>query len=71
MSDLVDVAVVCRRKSCKFSHDIYSDHNYGLLRECTLHELNEDQLFLLLLQNDPALLPEVTHLAHLTHTWTA
>ncbi|XP_044042128.1 protein mono-ADP-ribosyltransferase PARP12b [Siniperca chuatsi] len=47
------------RKSCKFSHDIRSDHNYRLLRECTLHELNEDQLFLLLLQNDPALLPEV------------
>ncbi|XP_018545069.1 protein mono-ADP-ribosyltransferase PARP12 [Lates calcarifer] len=50
------------RKPCKFSHDIRSDHNYRLLRECTLHELNEDDLFLLLLQNDPTLLPEVcTH----------
>lgn len=47
------------RKPCKFSHDIRSDHNYRLLRECTLHELQEDDLFLLLLQNDPALLPEV------------
>ncbi|XP_062299582.1 protein mono-ADP-ribosyltransferase PARP12b [Scomber scombrus] len=47
------------RKPCKFSHDIRSDHNYRLLRECTLHQLHEDQLFLLLLQNDPALLPEV------------
>ncbi|XP_073336953.1 protein mono-ADP-ribosyltransferase PARP12b isoform X2 [Pagrus major] len=47
------------RKSCKFSHDIRSDHNYRLLRECTLHELNEDVLFLLLLQNDPTLLPQV------------
>ncbi|XP_034381965.1 protein mono-ADP-ribosyltransferase PARP12b isoform X2 [Cyclopterus lumpus] len=47
------------RKSCKFSHDIRSAHNFEILRECTLHELNEDQLFLLLLQNDPALLPEV------------
>ncbi|XP_026182644.2 protein mono-ADP-ribosyltransferase PARP12b [Mastacembelus armatus] len=47
------------RKPCKFSHNIRSDHNYGLLRECTLHELNEDDLSLLLLQNDPALLPEV------------
>ncbi|CAK6984617.1 protein mono-ADP-ribosyltransferase PARP12b isoform X1, partial [Scomber scombrus] len=47
------------RKPCKFSHDIRSDHNYRLLRECTLHQLQEDQLFLLLLQNDPALLPEV------------
>lgn len=47
------------RKPCKFSHDIHSDHNSPLLKECTLHELNEDELFLLLLQNDPDLLPEV------------
>ncbi|KAF7645759.1 hypothetical protein LDENG_00198990 [Lucifuga dentata] len=47
------------RKPCKFSHDIWSSHNLPLLRECTLHELNEDELFLLLLQNDPSLLPEV------------
>ncbi|XP_056133324.1 protein mono-ADP-ribosyltransferase PARP12b isoform X2 [Lampris incognitus] len=47
------------RKPCRFSHDIRSEHNYPLLRECTLHELNEEDLFLLLLQNDPALLPEV------------
>lgn len=52
---------LCHRKSCKFSHDIHSDHNYQLLRELTLHELSEDDLFLLLLQNDPTLLPEVTH----------
>ena len=56
--------VIHYRKPCKFSHDIRSDHNYGLLRDCTLHELKEDELFLLLLQNDPALLPEVTD----THT---
>ncbi|XP_023253235.1 poly [ADP-ribose] polymerase 12-like isoform X1 [Seriola lalandi dorsalis] len=47
------------RKPCKFSHDVQSDHNYHLLRDCTLQELREDELFLLLLQNDPALLPEV------------
>ncbi|XP_038157408.1 protein mono-ADP-ribosyltransferase PARP12b [Cyprinodon tularosa] len=47
------------RKPCKFSHDVYSKHNYGLLRECTLQELKEDELFLLLLQNDPQLLPKV------------
>lgn len=47
------------RKSCRFSHNIHSDHNSPLLRECTLHELNEEELFLLLLQNDHALLPEV------------
>lgn len=49
-----------RRKPCKFSHNLQSEHNYGLLRECTLHELKEDELFALLLQNDPSLLPEVT-----------
>ncbi|XP_066580303.1 protein mono-ADP-ribosyltransferase PARP12b isoform X2 [Amia ocellicauda] len=47
------------RKECKYSHDLRSDHNYPILRECTLHELNEEDLFLLLLQNDPSLLPEV------------
>uniref|UniRef100_A0A4W5L867 Poly (ADP-ribose) polymerase family, member 12b n=1 Tax=Hucho hucho TaxID=62062 RepID=A0A4W5L867_9TELE len=50
------------RKQCKFSHDVRSEHNYTLLRECTLHELHEDDLFLLLLQNDPTLLPEVSAL---------
>ncbi|XP_041636358.1 protein mono-ADP-ribosyltransferase PARP12b [Cheilinus undulatus] len=47
------------RKSCKYSHDLGSDHNQQLLRECTLQELHEDHLRLLLLQNDPELLPEV------------
>nr|XP_020469127.1 poly [ADP-ribose] polymerase 12-like isoform X2 [Monopterus albus] len=47
------------RKLCKFSHDIQSHHNWRVLRDCTLHELDEDDLFLLLLQNDPTLLPEV------------
>ncbi|MBN3318976.1 PAR12 polymerase, partial [Atractosteus spatula] len=47
------------RKECKYSHNLRSDHNYPILRECTLHELNEEDLFLLLLQNDPSLLPEV------------
>ncbi|XP_034019723.1 protein mono-ADP-ribosyltransferase PARP12b [Thalassophryne amazonica] len=47
------------RKPCKFSHDIHSDHNYPLLRECTLDNLNESELFLLLLQNDTTLLPQL------------
>ncbi|KAM4523499.1 protein mono-ADP-ribosyltransferase PARP12b [Fundulus diaphanus] len=47
------------RKLCKLSHDVWSDHNFRLLREYTLHELKENKLFLLLLQNDPQLLPEV------------
>ncbi|XP_074553926.1 protein mono-ADP-ribosyltransferase PARP12b [Halichoeres trimaculatus] len=47
------------RRLCKFSHDFRSSHNYPLLRECTLHELNDDQLILMLLQNDNTLLPGV------------
>ncbi|CAJ1054451.1 protein mono-ADP-ribosyltransferase PARP12b [Xyrichtys novacula] len=47
------------RKPCKFCHDFRSEHNYRLLRECTLHELDDEQLILLLLQNDNTLLPEV------------
>ncbi|KAI4880297.1 hypothetical protein NFI96_031723 [Prochilodus magdalenae] len=47
------------RKECRFSHNIQSEHNSPLLRECTLHELHEEDLFLLLIQNDPSLLPEV------------
>ncbi|MEQ2209689.1 hypothetical protein XENOCAPTIV_002610 [Xenoophorus captivus] len=47
------------RKLCKLSHDVHSAHNFALLRECTLHELKDNELFLLLLQNDPQLLPEV------------
>ncbi|KAM9824595.1 protein mono-ADP-ribosyltransferase PARP12b [Neosynchiropus ocellatus] len=47
------------RKPCRFSHDIRSDHNYRQLRESTLHESQENDLFLLLLQNDPTLLPEI------------
>ncbi|XP_005938424.2 protein mono-ADP-ribosyltransferase PARP12b [Haplochromis burtoni] len=47
------------RKPCRSSHDLRSDHNSRLLKECSLQQLNEDELFLLLLLNDPALLPEV------------
>ena len=67
---LRSVCVCCFlcRKQCKFSHDVRSEHNYTLLRECTLHELHEDDLFLLLLQNDPTLLPEVKHIRTETNT---
>ncbi|XP_061570887.1 protein mono-ADP-ribosyltransferase PARP12b [Cololabis saira] len=47
------------RKPCKFSHDIQSPHNAALLGECTLQELTAEELSVLLLQNDPSLLPEV------------
>ncbi|XP_066540860.1 protein mono-ADP-ribosyltransferase PARP12-like [Hoplias malabaricus] len=44
---------------CKNSHDLKSPHNSSLLRKNNLHGLRDTQLFQLLLQNDPSLLPEV------------
>ncbi|XP_059904586.1 protein mono-ADP-ribosyltransferase PARP12b [Gadus macrocephalus] len=46
-------------KQCKHSHDLRCPHNQSLLRDCTLQDLPEEDLFLLLMQNDPSLLPEV------------
>ncbi|XP_069484829.1 protein mono-ADP-ribosyltransferase PARP12-like [Ambystoma mexicanum] len=46
------------RNPCRFIHDINFDLNHRALDIHGLHGLNEDQLRLLLLQNDPALLPE-------------
>ncbi|XP_051513151.1 protein mono-ADP-ribosyltransferase PARP12-like isoform X2 [Myxocyprinus asiaticus] len=44
---------------CKNSHDLASAHNSDLLRKRDLQGLTGGQLFRLLLQNDPFLLPEV------------
>ncbi|XP_073706532.1 protein mono-ADP-ribosyltransferase PARP12 [Garra rufa] len=44
---------------CKNSHDLESAHNYDLLMKHDLHGLVSGELFQLLLQNDPSLLPEV------------
>ncbi|XP_061577373.1 protein mono-ADP-ribosyltransferase PARP12 [Cololabis saira] len=44
---------------CKNQHNLATPHNAGLLRRNGLNDLTEKQLFLLLLQNDPSLLPEV------------
>ena len=52
-------SVVPSRKPCKHSHDLRCPHNQSLLRDCTLQDLPEEDLFLLLMQNDPSLLPEV------------
>ncbi|XP_062860331.1 protein mono-ADP-ribosyltransferase PARP12-like [Trichomycterus rosablanca] len=43
---------------CKTSHDLKSAHNALLLRKMGLQDLKEKELFQLLLQNDPTLLPE-------------
>ncbi|XP_030281693.1 protein mono-ADP-ribosyltransferase PARP12 isoform X1 [Sparus aurata] len=44
---------------CKNPHSLASPHNAELLKRSGLHDLTEKQLFQLLLQNDPFLLPEV------------
>ncbi|XP_052387349.1 protein mono-ADP-ribosyltransferase PARP12-like isoform X1 [Carassius gibelio] len=44
---------------CKNSHDLTSAHNSDLLKKHDLHGLASGELFQLLLQNDPSLLPEV------------
>ncbi|KAK5849508.1 hypothetical protein PBY51_009145 [Eleginops maclovinus] len=47
------------RRACRLSHDLRSGHNAEALRGCMLQELQEEQLMVLMVQNDPALLPEV------------
>ncbi|KAJ0069394.1 hypothetical protein NL108_004229 [Boleophthalmus pectinirostris] len=50
----------CRFKDkCKNSHSVTSPHNVQVLGKCDLQDLTEKQLFQLLLQNDPFLLPEI------------
>ncbi|KAG7244446.1 hypothetical protein INR49_030098 [Caranx melampygus] len=47
------------REKCKNPHSLASPHNRELLKRHGLQDLTEKQLFQLLLQNDPYLLPEV------------
>lgn len=44
---------------CKNSHSLASPYNAELLKRYNLHDFTEKQLFQLLLQNDPFLLPEI------------
>lgn len=50
---------VCFRNLCKNSHSVFSGNNLEVLKKQDLQDLTEKQLFQLLLQNDPWLLPEV------------
>uniref|UniRef100_A0A674P0S5 Poly (ADP-ribose) polymerase family, member 12a n=1 Tax=Takifugu rubripes TaxID=31033 RepID=A0A674P0S5_TAKRU len=45
--------------ACKTSHSVFSGNNLKVLKNQDLQDLTEKQLFQLLLQNDPWLLPEV------------
>uniref|UniRef100_A0A2K6SE89 ZC3HAV1 like n=1 Tax=Saimiri boliviensis boliviensis TaxID=39432 RepID=A0A2K6SE89_SAIBB len=47
------------RSTCTLSHDIHTPINMQVLKNHGLFGLNEAQLRILLLQNDPCLLPEV------------
>ncbi|XP_061085364.1 protein mono-ADP-ribosyltransferase PARP12 [Conger conger] len=49
----------CKRRGCRFSHDMNSEHNARVLRDNSLQELDRNQLRTLLLQNDSTLLPPV------------
>uniref|UniRef100_A0A663M6U3 Poly(ADP-ribose) polymerase family member 12 n=1 Tax=Athene cunicularia TaxID=194338 RepID=A0A663M6U3_ATHCN len=45
-------------RSCKYSHDIFSPENKKVLKAHELSGLDENELRVLLLQNDPFLLPD-------------
>ncbi|XP_067387027.1 protein mono-ADP-ribosyltransferase PARP12-like isoform X2 [Emydura macquarii macquarii] len=46
-------------RACKYSHDILTEGNRKVLKAHELSGLNENELRVLLLQNDPFLLPDV------------
>ncbi|KAM6291208.1 protein mono-ADP-ribosyltransferase PARP12-like isoform 2-T2 [Porphyrio hochstetteri] len=46
---------------CKYSHDIINAENKKVLKTHNLSSLNENELRVLLLQNDPFFLPDVCH----------
>ncbi|KAF3819394.1 hypothetical protein GH733_013544 [Mirounga leonina] len=54
-----DFGVPLLRSTCTLSHDIHTPVNIQVLKNHGLFGLNEAQLRILLLQNDPCLLPEV------------
>nr|XP_046184926.1 protein mono-ADP-ribosyltransferase PARP12-like isoform X1 [Oncorhynchus gorbuscha] len=47
------------RRTCRFGHDLHSEHNSIVLREHKLETLSRQELRQLLLQNDNSLLPPV------------
>ncbi|XP_014402188.1 PREDICTED: zinc finger CCCH-type antiviral protein 1-like [Myotis brandtii] len=53
------LGALCSRSTCTLSHDIHTPVNIQVLKNHGLFGLNEAQLRILLLQNDPCLLPEV------------
>uniref|UniRef100_A0A3Q4HA44 Poly (ADP-ribose) polymerase family, member 12a n=1 Tax=Neolamprologus brichardi TaxID=32507 RepID=A0A3Q4HA44_NEOBR len=56
---LIGWHVVIYRGKCKNPHSVAFPYNAKLLKKYNLHDFTEKQLFQLLLQNDPYLLPEI------------
>ncbi|XP_068133449.1 zinc finger CCCH-type antiviral protein 1-like [Hyperolius riggenbachi] len=48
----------CLRTRCRYSHDMFSDHNLAVLKANEVSGLNEKEIKVLLFQNDSQLLPE-------------
>ncbi|XP_041111298.1 protein mono-ADP-ribosyltransferase PARP12-like isoform X1 [Polyodon spathula] len=55
---------ICKKSRCGYSHDLRSGHNNQVLKANQLLGLEKAELFLLLTQNDPSLLPEFPVCAH-------
>nr|XP_046184929.1 uncharacterized protein LOC124014205 isoform X4 [Oncorhynchus gorbuscha] len=51
--------MIANRRTCRFGHDLHSEHNSIVLREHKLETLSRQELRQLLLQNDNSLLPPV------------
>uniref|UniRef100_A0AAY5EVN1 C3H1-type domain-containing protein n=1 Tax=Electrophorus electricus TaxID=8005 RepID=A0AAY5EVN1_ELEEL len=50
-----------KERRCHFSHDLHSEHKITALYQHNLLDLDCSELCVILLQNDPALLPPVRH----------
>ncbi|XP_061438461.1 zinc finger CCCH-type antiviral protein 1-like isoform X2 [Rhineura floridana] len=55
----LNLAGRCKSRACKYHHDVFSEANRKILKNHELSGLNENELHVLLLQNDPFLLPDV------------
>ncbi|XP_052316351.1 msx2-interacting protein-like isoform X4 [Oncorhynchus keta] len=53
--------MIANRRTCRFGHDLHSEHNSIILREHKLETLSRQELRQLLLQNDNSLLPPVCY----------
>ncbi|XP_028381673.1 LOW QUALITY PROTEIN: zinc finger CCCH-type antiviral protein 1 [Phyllostomus discolor] len=47
------------RNLCKYSHDVLSEENFKVLEQHQISGLNQEELAVLLIQNDPFFMPEI------------